>query len=103
MIKISDDIELNPGPKQKQDQSLSICLWNLNSIPAHNFQNLELLQGYISSSKVDILCLSENFLNEDISCHDSNLQLPGFDLIRAITDLTQRKGEYAFIIETSSL
>ena len=26
MIKISADIELNPGPKHKQDQSLSICL-----------------------------------------------------------------------------
>ena len=52
MIKISGDIELNPGPKQKQDQSLSICHWNLNSIPAHNFQKLALLQGYISSNKL---------------------------------------------------
>ena len=42
MIKISGDIELNPGPKQKQDQSLSICHWNLNSIPAHSFQKLAL-------------------------------------------------------------
>ena len=83
MIKTSGDIELNPRPKHKQDQSLSICHWNLNSIPAHNFQKLELLQGYISSNKVDILCLSETFLNSDISCDDNNLQLPGFDLIRA--------------------
>ena len=83
MIKTSGDIELNPGPKLKQDQSLSICHWNLNSIPAHNFQKLELLQGYISSNKVDILCLSETFLNSDFSCDDKNLQLPGFDLIRA--------------------
>ena len=45
MIKISGNIERNPRPKQKQDQSLSICHWNLNSIPAHNFQKLELLQG----------------------------------------------------------
>ena len=42
MIKISGDIELNPGPKQKQDQSLSIRHWNLNSIPAHSFQKLAL-------------------------------------------------------------
>ena len=83
MIKISGDIELNPGPKQKQDQSLSICHWNLNSIPAHNFQKLALLQGYISSNKVDILCLPEAFLNSDISYDDNNLQLPGFDLIQA--------------------
>ena len=39
MIKINGDIALNPGSKEKQDQSLSICHWNLNSIPAHNFQN----------------------------------------------------------------
>ena len=83
MIKISGDIELNPGRKQKQDQSLSICHWNLNSIPAHNFQKLALLQGYISSNKVDILCLPEAFLNSDISYDDNNLQLPGFDLIKA--------------------
>ena len=32
MIKTSGDIELNPGPKHKQDQSLSICHWNLECI-----------------------------------------------------------------------
>ena len=40
MIIISGDIELNSGPKHKQDQSISICHGNLNSIPAHNFQKL---------------------------------------------------------------
>ena len=82
-MKISGNIEINPGPKQKQDQSLSICHWNLNSIPVQNFLKLELLQGYISSNKTDILCLSETFLNSDISCDDHDLQLTGFDLIRA--------------------
>ena len=52
MIKISGDIELNLWPKQKQDQSFSVYHWNLNSIPAQNFQKLELLQGYISNKKV---------------------------------------------------
>ena len=60
LIKINGDIELNPGPKNKQDQSLSICHWNWNSIPAHNFQKLELLQAYISSNKVDISYLSDS-------------------------------------------
>ena len=92
MIKTSGDIELNPGSKHKQDQSLSICRWNLNSIPAHNFQKLELLQGYISSNKVDILCLSETFLNSDISRDDNNLQLPGLDLIRADHPSNTKRG-----------
>ena len=92
MIKTSGDIELKPGPKHKQDQSLSICHWNLNSIPAHNFQKLELLQGYISSNKVDILCLSETFLDSDISCDDNNLQLQRFDLIRAAHPSNTKRG-----------
>ena len=92
MIKISGDIELNPGPKQKQDQSLSICHWNLNSIPAHSFQKLELLQGYISSNRVETLCLSETFLNSDISCNDNNLQLPKLDLIRADHPFNTKRG-----------
>ena len=83
MIKISGGIEVNPEPKHKEDQSLSIYHWNLNSIPAHNFQKLALLQGFISSNKVDILCLSETFLNPDISCDDNNFQQLGFDLTRA--------------------
>ena len=92
MIKTSGDIELNPGSKHKQDQSLPICHWNLNSIPAHNFQKLELLQGYISSNKVDILCLSETSFDSDISCDDNNLQLPGFDLIRADHPSNTKRG-----------
>ena len=92
MIKISGGIEVNPEPKHKEDQSLSIYHWNLNSIPAHNFQKLALLQGFISSNKVDILCLSKAFLNSDISCDDSNLQLPGFDLIRADHPSNTKRG-----------
>ena len=83
MIKIRGDVELNLGPKQRQDKSLSICYWNLNDISVNNFQKLELLQSRIWSNKVEILCLSQTFLNSDISCDDKNLQLPGFDLIRA--------------------
>ena len=82
MIKISRGVELNPGPNQKQDQSLSICYCNLNSIPAHDFQKLESLQCYISSNRVSILCLSETFLNSDLSWDGGNLQLLGFNLIR---------------------
>ena len=92
MIKISGNIELKPRPKQKQDQSLSICHWNLNSIPAYNLQKLELLQSYISSNIVDILCLSETFLNSGISCDDKKLKLPEFDLIRADHPSNTKRG-----------
>ena len=46
MIKVNEDIELNPGPKQKQDQILSICRWNLNSIPAYKLQSYTFTELY---------------------------------------------------------
>ena len=57
-----------------------LCHSNLNSIPVHKLQKLELLQDYISSKKVDVLCLS--ILNSYISCDGGNLQPPRFNLIR---------------------
>ena len=38
-IKMSGDIEINPGPKPSSCNKFSICQWNLNSISAHNFIN----------------------------------------------------------------
>ena len=90
-IKISGDIELDPGPKQKQDQSLSIFHWDLNSIPAHNLQKLAFYRVIFQAIKLTV-CLSETFLNLDISCNHSNLQLPEFDLIRADHPSNTKRG-----------
>ena len=57
LITLSGDVELNPGPKRKAAQTLSICHWNLNSICAHNFAKLSLLRAYVSVHKFDIICL----------------------------------------------
>ena len=62
MIKTSGDIELNPGPKHKQDQSISICHWNLNSIPAHNFQKLELYKVIFQAIKLTFYASLRLFL-----------------------------------------
>ena len=52
--------------QSKPSNSLSICHWNLNSIPAHNFIKLSLLRAYISVSKFDIIGLSETYLDSSI-------------------------------------
>ena len=66
LITLSGDVELNPGPKRKATQTLSICHWNLNSICAHNFAKLSLLRAYVSVQKFDIICLSETYLDSSI-------------------------------------
>ena len=73
LITLSGDVELNPGPKCKTTQTLSICHWNLNSTCAHNFAKLSLLRAYVSIHKFDIICLSEIYL--DSSIDDESLDL----------------------------
>ena len=33
-------IEKNPGPRKLKKKSLTVCHWNLNSLPAQNFSQL---------------------------------------------------------------
>ena len=90
VIKLSGDIEENPGPKANSCDCLSIYHWNLNSIWAHNFIKLSLLRAYISIDKIDNICLSETYLDSSIPSDDDNLKLPGYNLVRA-DNLTNTK------------
>ena len=80
LITLVGDVELNPGPKYKAAQTLSICHWNFNSICAHKFVKLSLLGAYVSVHKIDIICLSETYL--DSSIDDKSLEISGYYLIR---------------------
>ena len=80
LITLVGDVELNPGPKYKAAQTLSICHWNFNSICAHKFVKLSLLGAYVSVHKIDIICLSEAYL--DSSIDDKSLEISGYYLIR---------------------
>ena len=71
---------------------LSIGHWNLNSISAHNFIKLSLLRTYISINKTDILWLYETYLYSSISSDNSNLELPGYNLVRADNPANTRRG-----------
>ena len=65
VLKLSCDIEENPGPKPSFNQSFSVCHWNLNSISAHNYIKdiqISLLRAYISTLKFDVICSSETYL-----------------------------------------
>ena len=65
---LSGDIETNPGPThKKQNKSFSICYWNFDSITefitAHGYAKVSLLKAYITAHKIDIICLSETYLD----------------------------------------
>ena len=90
LITLSGDVEINPEPKRKTAQTLSICHWNLSSIYAHNFAKLSLLRAYVSVHKFDIICLSETYL--DCSTDDEILEFSGYYLIRSDHPLNKKRG-----------
>ena len=75
---LSGDVEINPGPKPNSGQKFSVCHWNLNSIPAHDFSKIPLLIACNSLHTFDIICLSETYLDFSILPQDPNLEMQGY-------------------------
>ena len=77
------DIETNPGPRGKHSQYFSFCHWNLNSLPAHNYAKVSLLQAFNTLHNFDLICLSETFLDSSISSEEESLVIDNYELLRA--------------------
>ena len=89
IIRLSGDIEENPGPKRN---SFSICHWNLNSITAHNYLKVSLLRAYISLHNFDVVCISETYLDSTTALDDENLHIAGYNLLRADHASNSKRG-----------
>ena len=53
---------------------------------------MTLLRAYISINKIDIICLSETYLDSSIPSDDDNLELPGYNLVRADNPTNTKRG-----------
>ena len=82
-VRSTGDIELNPGPKLNSCETFSVCHWNLSSISAFNFSKVPLSNAYTSFHSFDIICLSETYFDSSTLSHDPDLEVQGYDLIRA--------------------
>ena len=66
-----------------------------------NFIKISLLKTYIVTQKLDVICLSEIYLDSSISNNDHKLEIPGYDLFRANNaNLILKEVVFVFIIET---
>ena len=92
LITLSGDVEVNPGPKKKVKEYLSICHWNLNSISAYDYSKLFLLNSYNSLHKFDIICLSETYLDSNTPLNDDNLEISGYTLVHSDHPSNTKRG-----------
>ena len=52
------DIEVNPGPKKKAAvEHFSCCHWNVNSLAAHDYKKVSLLEAYNAIHHYDSICV----------------------------------------------
>ena len=64
----------------------------MNSISAHNYARLSLLRAYLAFDKLDIICLSETYINSSISPGDETLEISGYNLVRSDHPLNSKCG-----------
>ena len=84
------DIESYPGPRKSS--APKFCHWSLNGLAVHEFTKFSLLEGYINANDIDIICLSEIFLDSSIPIDDNRLRIPGYSMMRADHPSNTKKG-----------
>ena len=77
-LSICGDIHTNPGPNI--DGHLKIANWNSNSLPAHNFIRISLIQAYNANYQCHLIGITESALTNAIA--DEKIALEGYTPIR---------------------
>ena len=74
LLYICGDIELNPG------DYFTFMHWNCNSLPAHDFSRVSLIESYNSLHNFNLIALSETALKKNVD--NKVIELPGYSIIR---------------------
>ena len=69
---------MNPGPKKSS--SLPFFHWNLNGIAAPDFAKISLIQARALFYNIDIIFLSETFLDSSIETNNLKVNIPSYNL-----------------------
>ena len=75
-----------PSKKTKATNSswnFFVCHWNLNSLAAHNFEKVGLLEAFYTINKFDIICVCESYLDSTFSSGNEDINIKGYKLARA--------------------
>ena len=85
----SRDIEINHVLWNFQDWT---CHWNLGGIAADDFVNVTLIEAFNNANNIDIICLSDTFLDSTIPLNDERLYINGHSMIRADHPSNTKRG-----------
>ena len=69
-----------------------MCHWNPNSITSHSYAKVSLLKACVTAHKMDIICLSETFLDSSIQSDNDNLEISEYNLVRSDYSSNNKRG-----------
>ena len=93
-ILLSGDVETNPGP-----DTLDFCCWNLNSITAHDFLRVSLIEAYNSLYNYDLIGIVETHLDSTVD--EDKLALDGYTFMKNNHPQNVKRGGVGLYIKDS--
>ncbi len=93
-ILLSGDVEENPGP---DSGIFKFCTWNLNSIAAHDFFRVSLLEAYNSVYNYDLMAITETHLDSKVD--KSKLGIDGYTFLNNNHPLDIKRGRVRLYIK----
>ena len=73
------DVSVNPGPTPSET-NFRIMHWNANSLPAHNFNRISLIEAYNAIHNFHLISITETALTNSIT--DDKIEIQGYTPIR---------------------
>ena len=71
---------------------------NLSSISAHNYAKVLLLKANIAVHNVDIVCISETYLDSSTPSDDNKLEISGYILVRSGHPSNNKRGGFCIYL-----
>ena len=92
IILLSGDVEINPRPN-----TLDVCYWNLNSIAAHAFVRISLIEAYNSIYNYDLIGIVETHLDDTFN--QESLAMKGYEFIKCNHPSNIKRGRVGLYIK----
>ena len=82
------DIHPNPGPSSSS--FFNFAHWNLNSLTAHDFARIPILETFAIQENLNLLAITESALKKDVP--NNKIDIDGFSHIRNDLPPNDRRG-----------
>ena len=91
-VLLSGDVETNPGP-----ETLNFCTWNLNSLTAHDFLRVSLIEAYNAVYDYDLFAIVETHLDSTVD--EDKLSLDGYTFTKNNHPQNVKRGGVALYVK----